>query len=127
MNRARAPGLLAALVATAVLGCATGSRVGTSRAFVDGEKLAAMERGVSTRRDVQRALGAPDGSGHALLPTDPTPLDLWYYEDIEVADVEQTARGDFRAHARQQILLVMFRGDAFDGFMWWSNAGSLKK
>ena len=98
----------------------------TARAFADGKQLSTLERGVSTRRDVQRLLGAPDGSGHALLPTEDAQLDLWYYADFEMKDLRQTAGGSFRGDVRQQVLLVAFRGDVFDGFMWWTNAGALK-
>jgi hypothetical protein len=105
-------------------GCAS-ANAKTARPFADGKQLSTLERGVSTRRDVQRLLGAPDGSGHVLLPTEDTQLDLWYYADIEMKDLRQVT-GGFRGDVRQQVLLVAFRGDVFDGFMWWSNAGSLK-
>lgn len=105
-------------------GCAS-ANAKTARPFADGKQLSTLERGVSTRRDVQRLLGAPDGSGHALLPTEDAQLDLWYYADFEMKDVRQTPSG-IRGDVRQQVLLVAFRGDVFDGFMWWSNAGSLK-
>ena len=119
-------GLVGVLLFAGVLGsgCASGS-ASTARAFSDVRQLTSLERGVATRRDVQRLLGAPDGSGHALLPGDDTPLDLWYYEDLSITDVKQVA-GGFRGRVRQQILLVSFRGDAFEGYMWWSNQGSLK-
>lgn len=122
--KATAAGLT--LVAVALLaGCATGGAK-TARPFADwNAQLATLERGVSTRRDVQRLLGTPDGSGHALLPTEDAQLDLWYYADIEVTDVRQV--GDkLRGEVRQQVLLVGFRNDAFDGFMWWSNEGRLR-
>ena len=103
-------------------GCA--AQVRSGRAFTDARQLAALEKGVSTRRDVQRLLGAPDGSGHALLPNDETPLDLWYYADISVTDLRQVS-GGFRGDVKQQMLLVSFRGETFEGYMWWSNQGGL--
>ena len=123
MTRIRVWALLLLFAGSSGWGCAT--PVKSARAFGDARQLAALQKGVSTRRDVQRLLGAPDGSGHALLPGDETPLDLWYYADIAVTDLRQVP-GGFRGDVRQQMLLVSFRGEAFEGYMWWSNQGSLR-
>lgn len=106
-------------------GCAT-LNARTARTFLDWAQLSKFERGGTTRRDVQRVLGAPDGSGHALLPTDATALDLWYYADIEITGTTQATTG-FRGKVRQQALIVAFRGDLFEGYMWWSNEGATKR
>lgn len=73
--------------------------------------------------DVKRVLGAPEGFGNAILPTDSKPRDVWYYEDIELTNFERDVGGVFRVNMRQQVLLVFFKKGVFDGFMWFSNAG----
>jgi hypothetical protein len=80
-----------------------------------------LERGVSTKSDVQQALGAASGSGSAILPTDPTPREVWFYEDIEVTDAKAEANQVIRVNVRQQILLVFFKKELFDGFLWYSS------
>jgi hypothetical protein len=109
--------LLGALLSA---GCA--SKATTGR-FVHVERIdTELRRGVSTKMDVQRVLGAPNGYGSAILPTDPQPREVWYYDDIEVTDFKSEG-GVIRANMRQQILLVFFERGVFDGFMWFSNAG----
>ncbi len=112
--------LLSGIVTT---GCTTKVTTGafTQTVRIDNE----LKRGVSTKMDVQRVLGTPKGSGSAVLPTDPRPREVWYYDDIELTDMQSQA-GMIRAKVRQQILLVFFEKGVFDGFMWWSNAGEAK-
>ncbi len=71
------------LVAALGAGCAPV----TTGAFTQPARLESdLKRGVSTKRDVQRVLGTPKGSGRTVLPTDPRVREFWYYEDIKVAD-----------------------------------------
>jgi hypothetical protein len=93
-------------------------------AFTHVDKLETeLKRGVSRRIDVQRALGTPKGYGESILPTDRTPREVWFYDDIEVISFKPEL-GYFRAYMRQQVLLVFFVKDTFDGYMWFTNVGS---
>lgn len=83
-----------------------------------------LKRGVSTKADVERVIGKPDGTGQAFLPTDTRQHAVWYYEDIAVTQVSRGARGSVLSEIRQQILVMTFDGDLFDGFFWFSNAGA---
>jgi len=80
-----------------------------------------LQRGSSTKMDVQRVLGVPKGFGSAVFPLDPTVREVWYYDDIEVIGA-QSEGGVIRANMRQQIITVFFKDGIFDGFMWFSNA-----
>jgi hypothetical protein len=82
-----------------------------------------IKRGISTKMDVRRLLGAPDGFGSAVFPTDPRAREVWYYDDIEMTDFKSEGGGILRVNVRQQILLVLFKNGVFDGFMWSSNSG----
>ncbi|UCG98328.1 MAG: hypothetical protein JSW31_04265 [Burkholderiales bacterium] len=104
---------------------AHGTGVFPNAAAIEGQ----LKRGVSTKNDVQRILGVPNGSGGALLPgigersQQVDPYQIWYYEDIEITDVKsdgQTAN----MKMRQQILAVFFKGEVFHGYFWTSNSGT---
>lgn len=110
---------VAAMVAIVAPGCAT--QTGKSQAFSQTDALGTeLRRGVSTKADVLLLLGEPDGSGglggfdalrgpeHARLGAE----DAWYYENLAVT----------LSHADQDILLVFFLGDIFDGYLWFSNS-----
>ena len=81
-----------------------------------------LQKGVSTKMDVQRVLGAPDGFGGSVLPTDPRPREVWYYGDIEGTDIKME-EGIWTMILRQQILLIFFEKGVFDGYLWSTNAG----
>lgn len=111
------------LVGALITGCAP--KKVTTGAFTQASRLETeIQRGVSTKADVRRMLGSPNGFGSAVLPTDPRPREVWYYDDIEVTDTNVQRGGVIRATVRQQILLVFFEREVFDGFMWFSNAGA---
>ncbi len=83
-----------------------------SQAFSRLDRLEAeFKRGVSTKADVLTVLGEPDGSGGAIFPTASHGSDVWYYE----------ATRSSLSSLNQNILLVYFRGEEFEGFMWFSN------
>ena len=88
-----------------------------------------LKRGVSTKADVQRVLGVPNGDGAALLPgfgDRSQTLDayrVWFYQDIEMTNVK-AAEGLARMDMRQQILAVFFKGEVFHGYFWTSNDGT---
>jgi hypothetical protein len=97
----------------------------TTGAFIQVNRLDnELQRGVSTKMDVQQILGAPEGFGSAILPTDPKPREVWFYDDIEATDFKSEGEGIMRVKVRQQILLVFFEKGVFDGYMWFSNAGT---
>lgn len=116
------------LAGSLVAGCAP--KKVTTGAFTQLSRLESeLQRGVSTKRDVQRVLGAPDGYGGAALPVGPKfSFDLklreaWYYSDIEATSMKGEGGGVIRINVRQQILLVFFDKGIFHGFMWFSNTG----
>lgn len=90
---------------------------------------AQLKRGVSTKIDVQRVLGVPNGSGGALLPgfgersEQVDPYQLWYYEDIEITDAK-SEKNVVNMKMRQQILAVFFKGEVFYGYFWTSNSAT---
>ena len=76
-----------------------------------------LHRGISTMDDVRRLLGEPNGSGGMLLlPRDPKPLNVWFYEKIEIA-----AEGN-QIDINQDVMLIFFKGGRFDGYWWFSDA-----
>ncbi len=89
-----------------------------------------LRRGISTKADVQRLLGVPNGTGRSetarlaasgSLALGAGPREIWYYDDIEVTDTK-SGDGAVIMKERQQILLVFFKADIFDGYLWSSNA-----
>jgi outer membrane protein assembly factor BamE (lipoprotein component of BamABCDE complex) len=102
-------------------GCATQKL--TTGAFTNVSSIdSQLKRGVSTKMDVQRLLGAPNGFGGAILPTDPKPREVWYYEDIEATDYK-SEESFITMNMRQQILLIFFEKGVFNGYMWSTNVG----
>lgn len=82
-------------------------------------------RGVTSKAEVRRELGIPNGSGatqFASLGGDVR--EIWYYEDIALTGVRSVDK-DLRIDMRQQILLVIFKGEMVDGYMWTSNSGAV--
>lgn len=98
----------------------------TTGAFVHVNRLDTdLQRGVSTKMDVRRVLGAPKGTGGAIIPTDPKHREIWYYEDIEMKDIKKE-EGVFKVNMRQQVLFVVFDKGVYDGYMWFTNVGEAK-
>jgi len=88
-----------------------------------------LHRGASTKTDVQRLLGVPNGMGRSEMALPPRndevlaegPREIWYYENIEVTNAKSN-EGVIDMKMRQQILLIFFRLNVFDGYLWTSNA-----
>ena len=80
-----------------------------------------LHRGVSTKTDAQALLGVPNGVGSSLFRNVAGgQRNIWYYEDDEAT--EMTAKGNLLVMAlRQQLLLLFFKGDMFDGYLWVTN------
>ena len=103
-----------------VVGC--GPMIATTGVFTQVSRIESdLTRGVSTKSDVQQVLGVPAGSGNAIFPTDATSREVWFYQDIELTDTKAEGKQIIRVNMRQQILLVFFREEIFDGFMWYSS------
>ncbi|HIP10018.1 MAG TPA: hypothetical protein EYG65_09830 [Rhodospirillales bacterium] len=87
-----------------------------------------LKQGISTKSDVQQLLGPPGGLGGAFFPVMSGQTaklnEAWYYQDAEVTDTSSKG-GVIRMNLRQQVLLVFFYEDKFDGFMWYSNVDAL--
>jgi hypothetical protein len=116
-----------ALAFCAISGCITMTEgpgtatYGTRRQCFDTSALdTSLQRGISTRGDIEKALGKPSGIGGSFLPTDSEPKEVWFYEKIEV-----TSSGRHLSE-KQDVLLVFLKGDRFDGFMWFSDNQAAK-
>lgn len=97
----------------------------SSGAFRD---LASIEtslvRGVTSKADVRRQLGIPNGSGAARFASlGGDEREIWYYEDIEMTGAKALNK-TLKVDLRQQILLVIFNGEMVDGYLWTSNSGT---
>ncbi len=64
----------------------------------------------STAADVSAALGEPRGYGRARYTKDQPLRNVWFYEFMQI-------KGD---QVGVKILLVFFRGDRYDGYLWFS-------
>ena len=83
-----------------------------------------LKRGVSTREDVRRLLGTPNGTGGMISASfGNANQEIWYYENIEMTG-SQAAKDAVQLKMRQQIMLVFFKGEKFDGYLWTTNAGT---
>jgi hypothetical protein len=80
-----------------------------------------LERGVSTKAEVRRLLGTPTGFGDAIWPPDHRKFDVWYYEDMEVTGMQSGDEGVIDVNMRQQLLIIFFDKDKYDGFKWTTN------
>lgn len=111
----------AAIALFALAGCAPTPSVGTGAFRNAADVSTRLQRGVSTKSDVQNLLGVPNGDGSSLFRNVAGgPRQIWYYEDLATTDA--SSRGGVMTIAlRQQILLVFFKGDVFDGYLWTSN------
>lgn len=107
--------VFAAQVALAVDGRAGG--------FPDVDSMeTALKKGISTKTDVEALLGPPVGRGGALSGVEPgRPRDVWVYGEFGWSLIDMKG-GVARLHFDQQLLMVYFLGDVFDGFWWHGNA-----
>lgn len=78
--------------------------------------LQALQPGKSTKQEVLAALGKPEGRGRSMLPWQDSPRILWsyYYE-------EGAMNLGGKSDDRRIFLFVFFKGDRFDGYMWFSS------
>ncbi len=109
-------------------GYAQESKKFSTGAFVNVNRLDTdLQRGVSTKMDVRRVLGAPKGMGGAIIPAYRMPREFWYYEDIEMEmkDIKKE-EGVYKVNMRQQVLFVVFDKGVYDGYMWFTNVSKDK-
>lgn len=122
MNLGYGKGIILLVAAVLLAGCAHKASTG---AFTQVNRIDdKLKKGKSTKMDAHRVLGAPKGTGKAVLPTDPKPREIWFYDDIELTDYKGEEPGVIRVSVRQQILLLFFEREVFDGYMWFTNAGT---
>ncbi len=120
--------VISLLLVQVLSACATGPGVDArSRRLPDVELVAQqLEKGISTKADVQRVLGEPNGRGGALSKLQPDrPRELWIYSEMGWSLMSLGAAGA-RVHVDQQLLMVFFDGDVLDGYWWHSNAAPVK-
>ena len=88
-------------------------------------------RGNSTRSDVIKLLGVPNGAGGALLPGFGERSEVlghysvWYYEDIELED-SKSENKIIIMDMRHQILMIFFKEDRYYGYFWTSTRNDFK-
>jgi hypothetical protein len=115
---ARRPGACLALTLALFLGACGTVRFEAGTAFDPGKLESALRPGISTRLDVEEALGPPYGKGGALLPFHDTPRVAWTYFQ-ERGDIDLGAGG---IQDQRVYLFVFFRDDTFDSYMWFTSA-----
>lgn len=71
----------------------------------------------SSAADVRAALGEPRGHGAARYTSDQPLRKVWYYEFIRL-------KGD---QIGLNLLLVFFRDDRYDGYLWFSAKELMKR
>jgi hypothetical protein len=74
--------------------------------------LETLRVGASSIADVLLALGQPRGNGVVRFPVDPTPRQIWFYEQTRIDE-------EWRVHLK--ILLVFLRHERYDGHIWFSS------
>ena len=82
-----------------------------------------LKKGVSTKMDVQRVLGSPQGFGSAAFPVTGGQHEIWYYQNIQVDNIV-SKESYITLDMHQKVLLVFFSRGLFDGFLWFS--GTIK-
>lgn len=113
----------ALVTAIGLLGAGCAEATKTTGTFTKTEHLGAeLRRGASTKSDVERVLGRPNGRGMTLLPTLSTPREMWVYQNAEMqrrpAGGGPGQRTTVHMDTREQILFVFFDGERFDGYLW---------
>ena len=101
-------------------------------AFPDTSRIEKeLRRGTSAKADVQKILGVPNGTGQSdwLRPPGMAAVaygegrrEIWFYDDIRITDIKSAGNAPATMKVRQQILLIFFQGETFDGYLWTSNA-----
>ncbi len=106
--------LIASLALGGLQGCATRMEIGAPPRL---DRLAQLTPNVSTRNDVLLTLGEPRGYGAARLDPGFKQQRVWLYE-YSVSEGK---------NVQISMLLVFFSGDAYDGYMWFTDASIFKE
>jgi hypothetical protein len=119
----RWPGFGLPLIAIAAFllgGCAQSTAL-TTGPFARTNRIdTELRRGVSTKSEVERILGKPNGTGGSLLPLQDRPREVWVYNQVQTGDPRVMGGRPMlvEVDTRQQIIVVFFEGDIFDGYLW---------
>ncbi len=121
--RRTGPALLVLLCGAAItVGCAV-QTVKTLSSKEFQRVQTELTRGVSSKADVLRLLGEPQGPGefggfHAIRGPEHArkgPLDAWYYDD------NRSSGGSTTISQQLRVLIIFFQDDTFDGFLLFSS------
>ncbi len=78
-----------------------------------------LKRGVSTKEDVLRMFGPPDGYGSSIFAEGTMIREIWFYYDLRT--VFGTASVHSGVNVNQQALMVFFDKEFFDGYLRYAN------
>jgi len=83
---------------------------------------AELRRGVSTKGDVERVLGKPNGTGATFMPPTQTKSgEVWVYYNTQTGAPRISGSRPVKVEvdSRDQMVMVFFDGDIFDGYLWF--------
>ncbi len=78
-----------------------------------------LQKGVSDAADVRGALGEPNGSGGYEFPIITGANTIWFYEKMKLEIIDMSSQN---FDIQQDVLIVFFKEERFDGFLWFSDA-----
>ena len=82
-----------------------------------------LQRGKATKADVRRLLGAPNGDGGGFFPGMQGDFtEIWFYHYMDLI-TEGKVLHTFTGRVSERLLLVFFKGEVMNGYMWSINAG----
>jgi len=117
--------LTIALTANLVAGCAQPGAM-TTGPFARTDRIdAELRRGVSTKSDVERVLGKPNGTGGTFMPPTQTKAgEVWVYYNSQTGAPRISVSRPIKVEvdSRAQMIMVFFDGDTFDGYLWFLSA-----
>lgn len=82
-----------------------------------------LKKGISSKMDVQRILGAPQGFGGAEFPVTKEEHEVWFYQNIQVDNIK-SEQSYITMDMDQKVLLIFFTKGLFDGYLWFT--GTIK-
>jgi hypothetical protein len=101
------------MLLTLLVGCAPIIKYGSPH---EVDRLDSLNRGITSKADVLKAIGEPRGYGQVYLAPDLEPRKIWFYEYTEVQGKKIVIK----------ILLVFFDEELYDGYLWFSSAQFLE-
>jgi hypothetical protein len=81
-----------------------------------------LVRGQSSKTDVRRIFGRPDGNGSARVAPTWSTQEIWVYVEQVVHSSKwktEIRDGKLQADAEVRQLWILFTGDRFDGYLWF--------